>query len=441
MNGYFARPGNASRTLTRLQPMKRSLLSLLSVPLLVLAAFGGQDLRAQDLDSRFVGTWVVDNKKLLEINEAAFEEMVPPDAPAEIGEQMMKMFKELELTLTLQADGTATGVSVTPDPFGGEGKRTSEATGSWKMDGDEAAITMQGEDQPEPQTQNAKIDGDYLIISVDNGPADIKIPLMRETPSFVGTWRLDSQKMLEMNRKTFASMLPPDMPEEARAMAQEQMAEMFTQLKLEIVLTEDGKANAVMETPAMPGMEQKEEPATGTWSVEGREVTISLKGEDDDEAEAQSGTYEDGYLVMAINQNGLNLKMPLKRVVTSTVAGTWTIDNELMIEMNVESMVPADTPAEMRAQIMSMIEKMFSEMSMEIVLSKDGKATGVTTMPGQGEDRVSGTWKADGNKVSITMKSADEEDAQTATGELKGDLLVLTMENDGQTVRLPLRRR
>lgn len=421
--------------------MKRPLLSLLSIPLLVLAAFSGQELRADAQDPRYVGTWVIDNERLLDLNEAAIQETLPDGAPEEIAQQMRLMLQKLELELTLGKDGSAVGKSRAPDPRSSGGSVSSTSRGTWKVDGDRISITMQGEDEPEADTQTARLDGEHLIIELDRGPMRLQMPMVRKAPSFVGTWRLDNRRFFELNDDTFARMLPPDLPDEAAAAARRQMAEVFAQMEFEIVLSEDGKGSGRFKMPAFaPGLAQTTEEATGTWEADGRKVTMSLQGEEDPAPESETGTLEDGYLVFVLDQGGPQLKLPLKRVLPS-FAGNWALDPKKMVEMNLATMLPPDAPKEVREQMRPMLEEAFGTMQMDLTLGEDGKANGVTVVDGGDEKGVSGTWTLDGDTVSVTMKSESDEAAKTATGKIEGEFLVLRIEQGGRSVALPLKRR
>ncbi|MFK7741427.1 MAG: lipocalin family protein [Planctomycetota bacterium] len=84
--------------------------------------------------------------------------------------------------------------------------------------------------------------------------------------------------------------------------------------------------------------------------------------------------------------------------------------------------------------------KMFDSMKMSMELKADGTAEMKSSGP-MGDQTDTGTWKIDGNKISMTAKGSDGKD-ETKTGTLEGGVITVNEEmGPGKTMKLMLRKK
>jgi len=100
-------------------------------------------------------------------------------------------------------------------------------------------------------------------------------------------------------------------------------------------------------------------------------------------------------------------------------------DNPAIAQML--SMVPKDKQAEMR-------QKMKSQMSGTLDIKADGTFTVDQKSGGQAEKTISGTWKAVGDKVTLTSKKDGKD--QVATGTATGNTIAVTMTEGGVSLKM-----
>lgn len=119
-----------------------------------------------------------------------------------------------------------------------------------------------------------------------------------------GTYQLD--------KAAFKSAMLEQMPAEAKANPEAlKMAEsMADGMNVTITLNADGTAKGDTSMKVM-GQEQKQS-ATGTWKLEGKKLSMTMKG-DDGKEETKVGDYDDGKFTVEEEQNGMKMKMSFVR--------------------------------------------------------------------------------------------------------------------------------
>ncbi|MEZ5967072.1 MAG: hypothetical protein R3F56_24760 [Planctomycetota bacterium] len=125
--------------------------------------------------------------------------------------------------------------------------------------------------------------------------------------------------------------------------------------------------------------------------------------------------------------------------------GTWRLDAEAAGKM-VESMmqeqmasVPAAQQAMMKQMTAQMVEGL-KKSSGSIVLAADGTATVGEGEAGGSRRETKGTWKLDGDKLSITAVPLGKSAPETKTGTLAGDEIRIEEEAGGKKIALVFRR-
>ena len=123
---------------------------------------------------------------------------------------------------------------------------------------------------------------------------------------------------------------------------------------------------------------------------------------------------------------------------SASPAGIYTLD-KAALEIAMKAAVPeapavegqtADVAAEVAAAAAKMMEQMMAGMDGSFELKADNTCALSMTMMGQKQDKT-GTWKLDGDKLSITVKEGDKDDTRVlnfADG-------VITMEEDKMTMK------
>ena len=174
--------------------MTKFLTPLLTLALLSLGACGGEEpadnggkgnkgdkggdtnqSQPADPKAKLAGTWVLENDKIMEMNES----VIPDEATPEMKAMMAQMFAQMEMSITLNADGSATSIGKAPNPLGGEAE-TKNATGSWKLDGDVVTIEMKEDGSDTSEAQDGKIEGDRILMTFTDGPAPMKMSFKRQ---------------------------------------------------------------------------------------------------------------------------------------------------------------------------------------------------------------------------------------------------------------------
>src|SRR5690606_4015002 len=105
-------------------------------------------------------------------------------------------------------------------------------------------------------------------------------------------------------------------------------------------------------------------------------------------------------------------------------AGTYTLDKE-SIKASLQKEIDSEG-GQGNPMAAAMAQQMIESMTMTLTLDADGTASSNMSMMGQTQN-ASGTWKIDGDSVSITM-AEDGGEPSTATGKLDGDTLEMQPE-------------
>ena len=96
-----------------------------------------------------------------------------------------------------------------------------------------------------------------------------------------------------------------------------------------------------------------------------------------------------------------------------SIAGTYQLDKEALKKMAAQESGDAD---KLEDAARKMMDAMFDKMEGTMELNADGTASVKFAMPPMGEQAFTGSWKADGNKVTITAKGENgKEESKTGT--------------------------
>ena len=118
----------------------------------------------QACGSNPAGTYVLD-KEAIKVAARAEMEKSDDEAGQIGGEMALGMIDAMNMTITLNADGTAEGsISMMG--------QTDKATGTWTLDGDKISVTMAGEGES-PQTMSGTWNGDTIELSDGEQPYPI----------------------------------------------------------------------------------------------------------------------------------------------------------------------------------------------------------------------------------------------------------------------------
>ena len=129
---------------------------------------------------------------------------------------------------------------------------------------------------------------------------------------------------------------------------------------------------------------------------------------------------------LALAGAALLLLLPACGGSGSEIAGTWVLDTDAMTETMLAKM-PQDQRENPMVQGML---QMFDKMEVTLVFKGDGTCTGDANMPGQEEEKSTGTWKLEGGRIVATMKGKDGKE-ETQKLEPKGDHLEMKPQGEG----------
>lgn len=125
----------------------------------------------------------------------------------------------------------------------------------------------------------------------------------------------------------------------------------------------------------------------------------------------------------------------------SGAAGKWTLDTApLVAEMQkeIDKMSEADKKAggAMATAMLEMMKKMKAEMT----LNADGSFAVSADNPGGTTSKIAGTWKLDGNKITMTGKEEGKDVDEVKTGTLDGDTINITEASGPKPMTMVFRR-
>ncbi len=117
----------------------------------------------------------------------------------------------------------------------------------------------------------------------------------------------------------------------------------------------------------------------------------------------------------------------------ANAAGTYELDKASFKEQML-GMMPEEAKKDM-----AMVDKMMEGMSGSIELKADGTAAMAMKMPPFLDDKTDGTWKMDGDKVSITTKKGDKDDTKTAS--LANGVITIEEEQGGKKMKMTFKKK
>jgi hypothetical protein len=134
--------------------------------------------------------------------------------------------------------------------------------------------------------------------------------------------------------------------------------------------------------------------------------------------------------------------IPLGCGDSSDVTGKWSIDSAAMKDSMLGSKAAGLSDAEKKEMennpmVKGMLE-MFDKMTMDMELKADGTCSSTATVM-QKTESTSGTWKMEGDILSITMKTMDDEDAveETKKFNVEGDRLAVILSEEEKKTGMP----
>lgn len=110
----------------------------------------------------------------------------------------------------------------------------------------------------------------------------------------------------------------------------------------------------------------------------------------------------------------------------SPFEGQWTVDKE-EFKKTALAQLEKEMGAEADESFQEMADGMAEAMQMTVDIKKDGTFSASISMFGM-TDTQTGTWKASGNKATLTM---DDDADESATAVIRGKNLILTMPEGG----------
>ena len=119
--------------------------------------------------SNVAGTYELDKESIKAAMQAEIDKIEDPAEKMGAG-MMMGMIDALNMTMTLNDDGSAT---LKMEGMG----EMSEATGTWTVNGNQITVTA-AEEGEEPEPANGTIDGDTITLSLENNDSDMPFDLV-----------------------------------------------------------------------------------------------------------------------------------------------------------------------------------------------------------------------------------------------------------------------
>ena len=125
----------------------------------------------------------------------------------------------------------------------------------------------------------------------------------------------------------------------------------------------------------------------------------------------------------------LSLVVPLVSCGGGGVAGTYKLDKaalqDEMVKM-AKAKIPESArsmmPEEMLKGLLDKAKAQVEKMTVTVELTSDGKATFKAVM-GEKTEEATGTYKIDGDKITMTTVDADSKKEESVTGTLKGGVM------------------
>ncbi len=123
--------------------------------------------------AKAAGTYELDTAAMRTAMQAEIDKIEDP--MERMGASMMLgMLGEMSMTITLNADGTASGVVV----IAGE---EDPATGNWTLTGNNISITMGSEGESNPETMSGTYEGDTIRLDAPGDEMPVQMVLKRKT--------------------------------------------------------------------------------------------------------------------------------------------------------------------------------------------------------------------------------------------------------------------
>jgi hypothetical protein len=139
-------------------------------------------------------------------------------------------------------------------------------------------------------------------------------------------------------------------------------------------------------------------------------------------------------LAIALAALALSLLTACGGASAAGAAGTYQLDKAALKQAALAE-VPA---AEKDSPAAKMMGEMFDKMDITLDLKADGSAT--MTSKGMGADSTeTGTWKLEGDKLTMTKKEGGKEESQTGT--YANGTLTMEMAEDGQKMKMVFKRK
>lgn len=121
----------------------------------------------------------------------------------------------------------------------------------------------------------------------------------------------------------------------------------------------------------------------------------------------------------------------------ATPVGDWDVDMAPIRDLVRRSMGP--TVDMMLTAQKAELDAMLASMSMSFRIAGDGTWTAERRGPQQ--QQMAGTWKLDGERITMTGRGAGEEGTDTLAGTFRGDAIELNVAEQGVQLTMKLHRR
>ncbi|MFO1053265.1 MAG: hypothetical protein U1F36_13720 [Planctomycetota bacterium] len=140
----------------------------------------------------------------------------------------------------------------------------------------------------------------------------------------------------------------------------------------------------------------------------------------------------------------LSLLLALTACGGGSVAGKYSLDTAAVkAAMMKAGGADADKlPADQKKQMEEMMNKMVEAMKCDMTLGADGTFECVMEMPMVGKSSIKGTYKVDGDKITMTGKEQGKADAkeETKSGTISGSTITMTEEEGGQKMTMVFKK-
>ena len=133
----------------------------------------------------------------------------------------------------------------------------------------------------------------------------------------------------------------------------------------------------------------------------------------------------------------LSLLLSLAACGSSGVAGKYSLDTKALVDVMKKQMGPMfdQMPADQKKQF----DEMLSKMKVEMTLAADGTFDVASEMP-DGKSQIKGTYKVEGDKITMTGKEVGKDKEEVKVGTVAGATITIEEEKNGQKMAMVFKK-